>query len=70
MTLDDLAAHVTTFDDPISIDYRGCRVWEMPPSGQGIIALQALNLLKGFDFKGQLRQEKEVEKSREINLLN
>ncbi|XP_064617708.1 glutathione hydrolase-like YwrD proenzyme [Liolophura sinensis] len=51
MTLEDLVNHNTTFDDPISVDYKGCRVWEMPPSGQGITALMALNVLEGFDLK-------------------
>lgn len=36
--------------DPLNIDYRGHKVWELPPNGQGMIALQALNILKGFDF--------------------
>jgi gamma-glutamyltranspeptidase/glutathione hydrolase len=50
MTVDDLAAHRSTWDTPISIRYRGLRVWECPPNGQGLAALLALNLLEGFDL--------------------
>jgi len=50
MTVDDLASHVSTWEEPISVDYRGYRVYECPPNGQGITALIALNLLERFDF--------------------
>ena len=50
MTVEDLAAHHSTWDTPISILYRGLRVWECPPNGQGLAALLALNLLEGFDL--------------------
>ena len=50
MTADDLAAHTSTWDEPISATYRGLRVWECPPNGQGLAALMALNLLEGFDL--------------------
>ena len=53
MTPEDLAAHESTWDEPISVTYRGMRVWECPPNGQGITALIALNLLEGFELKGQ-----------------
>jgi gamma-glutamyltranspeptidase/glutathione hydrolase len=46
----DLAEHFSTWDEPISVDYRGYRVWECPPNGQGLAALLALNLLDGFDL--------------------
>ncbi|XP_048759135.2 glutathione hydrolase-like YwrD proenzyme isoform X2 [Ostrea edulis] len=52
MTTDDLANHVTTFEDPISVDYKGYRVWEVPPNGQGITTLIALNILEGMDLTG------------------
>lgn len=50
MTTDDLASHVSTWEEPISVTYRGLRVYECPPNGQGITALIALNLLEGFDL--------------------
>jgi len=50
MSADDLASHVSTWEEPISVDYRGYRVYECPPNGQGITALIALNILEGFDF--------------------
>jgi len=53
LALDDLAAHTSTWDEPISTTYRGIRVWECPPNGQGLTALIALNLLEGFALDGQ-----------------
>ena len=50
LTMDDLASHTSTWEEPISVDYRGYRVYECPPNGQGITALIALNLLEGFDL--------------------
>lgn len=50
MTLEDLAAHHSTWDTPISTSYRGYRMWECPPNGQGLAALLALNILEGFDM--------------------
>lgn len=47
---EDFRNHVSTFDDPVSIDYRGHTIWELPPSGQGIAALQMLNILEGYDL--------------------
>ncbi len=48
---DDLAGHQSEWVEPVSIDYRGYRLWELPPNGQGIAALQILGILKGFDLK-------------------
>ena len=53
MTVDDLAGHQSTWDTPISTTYRGLRIWECPPNGQGLAALIALNVLEGFELKGQ-----------------
>lgn len=44
----DLAGHRSTWDEPISTVYRGIRVWECPPNGQGLVALLALSILEGF----------------------
>ncbi len=48
----DLADHTTTWVEPISIDYRGCTIFELPPNGQGLTALQMLNTLEGYDIAG------------------
>jgi gamma-glutamyltranspeptidase/glutathione hydrolase len=53
---EDFARHHSTWDAPISTDYRGWTVWELPPNGQGLAALQLLNLLEGFDLKGMGRE--------------
>jgi len=53
MTLDDLKNHVSTFEQPISTCYRGYNIWEIPPNGQGLTALMALNILEGYDFSGK-----------------
>ena len=47
---EDLAAHETLWCDPISTDYRGVTIHEIPPPGQGIAALEMLNVLEGFDL--------------------
>jgi gamma-glutamyltranspeptidase/glutathione hydrolase len=46
----DLAAHRGEWVEPVSTSYRGVELWELPPNGQGISALQMLNLLEGYDL--------------------
>ncbi len=48
---EDLAAHRGEWVTPVSTNYRGYDVWELPPNGQGIAALQILNLLEPYDLK-------------------
>ena len=49
LALDDLASHTIDWVDTIGIDYRGMRLHEIPPNGQGIAALMALGMLENFD---------------------
>lgn len=48
---EDLASHTSTWVDPVSTNYRGYEVYELPPNGQGIAALQMLNVLEGYDLQ-------------------
>jgi len=50
LSYDDLASHEGEWVEPVSTNYRGVDVWELPPNGQGIAALQMLNILEGYDF--------------------
>ena len=50
LSTSDLAAYQVEWVEPISVNYRGFDVWEIPPNGHGLVALIALNLLQGFDF--------------------
>jgi gamma-glutamyltranspeptidase / glutathione hydrolase len=52
MALRDLKDHTANWVDPVSSGYRGWDVWELPPNGQGIAALQILNILEHFDIAG------------------
>ncbi len=49
-TADDLANHTSEWVEPISSTYRGVTVWQLPPNGQGLAALQMLNILENFDL--------------------
>jgi gamma-glutamyltranspeptidase / glutathione hydrolase len=50
LSYDDLANHKSEWIDPVSANYRGYDVWQLPPNGQGIAVLQILNILEGFDI--------------------
>jgi gamma-glutamyltranspeptidase/glutathione hydrolase len=52
LSYDDLADHHSEWVDPVSTSYRGYEVWELPPNGQGIAALQMLNILEEYDIAG------------------
>ncbi|MFH1844315.1 MAG: gamma-glutamyltransferase [bacterium] len=52
LSYEDLAAHRSEWVEPVSTTYRGLELWELPPNGQGIAALQLLNLLEGYDIRG------------------
>jgi gamma-glutamyltranspeptidase/glutathione hydrolase len=58
-SLEDFAKHTSTWVEPISTDYRGWTVWELPPNGQGLAALQMLNILENFDLKKMGRESPE-----------
>ena len=50
LSYEDLASHDSEWVEPVSTNYRGYDVWELPPNGQGIAALQMLNILEQFDL--------------------
>lgn len=51
LSYEDLASHKSEWVQPVSTNYRGYDVWELPPNGQGIAALQILNILESYDIK-------------------
>ena len=50
LTYEDMADHRSEWIEPVSTNYRGFDLWELPPNGQGIAALQMLNILEGYDI--------------------
>ncbi|MGK7389063.1 MAG: gamma-glutamyltransferase [Candidatus Cyclobacteriaceae bacterium M2_1C_046] len=50
LSYEDMATHESEWVEPVSANYRGYDVWELPPNGQGIAALQMLNILEGYNF--------------------
>ena len=51
LTLADMSSHTSEWVEPISTNYRGYDIWELPPNGQGTAALQILNILEGYDIR-------------------
>jgi gamma-glutamyltranspeptidase / glutathione hydrolase len=56
----DFEKHTSTWVEPVSVNYRGYDVFELPPNGQGIAALQMLNILEGFDLRAMGRNSPET----------
>src|SRR5438034_7504354 len=56
----DFEKHTSTWVEPVSINYRGYDVFELPPNGQGIATLQMLNVLEGFDLRAMGRSSPET----------
>ncbi len=59
LTLEDLANHEVRWVEPLSVDYKGYTLHELPPAGQGIAALQMLKMLEGVDFSGMVHNSSE-----------
>ena len=51
LSMEDMKSHTSSWVEPISTNYRGYDIWELPPNGQGLAALQMLNIIEGFNFK-------------------
>ncbi|HEY2045145.1 MAG TPA: gamma-glutamyltransferase [Candidatus Udaeobacter sp.] len=56
----DFEKHSSTWVDPVSVNYRGYDIFELPPNGQGIATLQMLNILEGFDLSAMGRNSPET----------
>ena len=56
----DFEKHTSTWVDPVSVNYRGYDIFELPPNGQGIATLQMLNILEGFDLRTMGRNSPET----------
>jgi len=50
LSKEDFESHLSEWIEPVSINYRGYDIWELPPNGQGIAALQMLQILEQYDF--------------------
>ncbi len=51
LTLDDFSNHRVDWIEPMSVPFRGYRLWELPPNGQGVAALEMLRIVEPYDFK-------------------
>ena len=51
LTMRDFQEHTSEWVDPVSVNYRGYDIWELPPNGQGIAALQMLNIMENYDIR-------------------
>ena len=51
LTPDDFASHEVEWIEPISVPYKGYRLWELPPNSQGVAALEMLRLVENYDLK-------------------
>ncbi len=58
---EDLARYQPEWVDPIKVNYRGYDIWQIPPNGQGLVVLMALNILKGYEFGKDGDQRDSVE---------
>ena len=56
----DFEKHTSTWLEPVSVNYRGYDIFELPPNGQGIATLQMLNILEGFDLRAMGRNSPET----------
>ena len=54
MTMDDMRRHASSFPDPVRVEYRGVHVWEVPPNGQGVAGLIALEGLRSLEECGMI----------------
>ncbi|MGQ8366005.1 gamma-glutamyltransferase [Glaciecola sp. 1036] len=59
LSYQDMVAHFSEWVDPVSTNYRGYDIWELPPNGQGIAALQILNVLELYDIESMERDSAE-----------
>ncbi|MEX0726294.1 MAG: gamma-glutamyltransferase, partial [Planctomycetaceae bacterium] len=59
-SMQDFADHTSNWVDPVSTNYRGYDVWQIPPNGQGIAVLQILNILEAYDVKSMGRNSADL----------